>query len=113
MTDIANTSQSPARFANGRFGPGNPGRRPGSRNRASHRAVMAILQDFETNHDAILERLREDFTPTYFAVLCRLLASQAETSPPSVAEISDLEVAETLDRARAALAGAGDGRRAP
>jgi hypothetical protein len=49
----------PARHADGRFGPGNPGRRPGSRNRASHRALTAILDDFHDNKDVVLPRLRK------------------------------------------------------
>ena len=66
-------SSAPARHANGRFGPGNPGRRAGARSRVSHRAAMAILQDFELHKGSVLERLRTQFAPAYFAVLTRLL----------------------------------------
>lgn len=64
MTDQIETSPPPARHADGRFGPGNPGRRPGSRNRASHRALTAILDDFHDNKDVVLPRLRQYFTTT-------------------------------------------------
>jgi hypothetical protein len=37
------------RLPNGKFATGNPGRRRGSRNRASHRVVMSILEDFESH----------------------------------------------------------------
>ncbi len=37
----APANHAPARHPNGRFGPGNPGRRAGARNHVSHRAAMA------------------------------------------------------------------------
>lgn len=70
MSDIP---APPARYPNGRFGPGNPGRRAGARNRVSHRAAMAILQDFELHKDVVLDRLRRLFTPAYLAILVRML----------------------------------------
>ncbi len=51
------------RTADGRFGPGNPGRRVGARNRVWRRVAMAILHDFEANPKAVLARLRESCTP--------------------------------------------------
>jgi hypothetical protein len=72
----------PARHADGRFGPGNPGRRPGSRNRASHRALTAILDDFHDNKDVVLPRLRKYFTAEYIKVIVRLLDLQPAASDP-------------------------------
>jgi len=80
MTD--QTEPSPARYADGRFGPGNPGRRPGSRNRASHRALIAILDDFQDNKDVVLPRLRKFFTAEYIKVIVRLLDLQPAASDP-------------------------------
>jgi hypothetical protein len=45
MTDLL--PSRPARHANGRFGPGNPGRPRGSRNRTSRRMALALLEQFE------------------------------------------------------------------
>jgi hypothetical protein len=93
----------PARYANGRFGPGNPGRRAGARNRISHRAAMAILQDFELNKDRVLQLLRQSYTPAYFAVLIRLLDRQLDSEAPSFEDYSDAELERTVLLARNAL----------
>ena len=55
-------AEPPARYANGRFGPGNPSRPLGSRNRASQRAIMSILDDFEVNRVHVLDKMRRHFT---------------------------------------------------
>jgi hypothetical protein len=94
---------APARYSNGRFGPGNPGRRAGARNQISHRAVMAILEDFELNEKNVLVRLRNEFTPAYFAVLTRLLDRQLQVDSPLVDEWSDAEAARVYDLARRAV----------
>jgi hypothetical protein len=54
----------------------------------SHRAVLAILEDFELHRDKVLPRLRTYFTPAYFAVLTRLMESQLRLDAPSVDEWS-------------------------
>jgi len=72
-----------ARHANGRFGPGNPGRRAGARNRISHRAAMAILQDFELHRDEVLQDLRRGYPPAYLAILLRLLDRELQSEPPA------------------------------
>jgi hypothetical protein len=82
LIDQIETSPPPARHADGRFGPGNPGRRPGSRNRASHRALTAILDDFHDNKDVVLPRLRQYFTTDYIKVIVRLLDLQPAASDP-------------------------------
>ena len=84
---------APARYSNGRFGPGNPGRRAGSRNQISHRAAMAIMEDFELNQEDVLKKLRSDFTPAYFAVLARLMDRQLRVDAPMADEWSDVDVA--------------------
>jgi hypothetical protein len=109
MTDA--TLPAPvARYPNGRFGPGNPGRRAGARNRISHRAAMAILQDFELHREEVLERLREYFTPAYFAVLTRLLNRELQIEVPSFDDYSQAELARTVLLARSALSGYQDPR---
>jgi hypothetical protein len=93
----------PARHANGRFGPGNPGRRAGARNRVSHRAAMAILEDFELHRGQVLELLRRSYTPAYFAILIRLLDRQLQVEAAPFEDYSDAELAQTVRLARAAL----------
>ena len=109
---MPDTPALPARHANGRFGPGNPGRRAGARNRLSHRAAMAILQDFELNRGEVLERLRRFFTSAYFAILLQLLDRQLQTEPPAFDDYSDEELAQTVSLARSVLNETADPRTA-
>jgi hypothetical protein len=99
MSDIL----APARHANGRFGAGNPGRRAGARNRVSHRAAMAILDDFELHKDDVLKRLRTYHAPAYFAILTRLLDRELQSEAPALEDYDDIELVRTLALARSAL----------
>jgi hypothetical protein len=99
---MSNTA-APARYFNGRFGPGNPGRRAGTRNNVSHRATMAILEDFESHGAEVLGRLRRHFTPAYFAILVRLLDRQLQIETAEAEDLSDSEVRDTVNLARRAL----------
>jgi hypothetical protein len=92
-----------ARHANGRFGPGNPGRRAGARNRVSHRAAMAILDDFELHKEELLNRLRIYHAPAYFAILTRLLDRELRNETPALEDYDDIELARTVALARSAL----------
>ncbi len=47
----------PTRDAKGRFGPGNPGKPPGARNRIAGRIKLTLLQHFENNQEDILKML--------------------------------------------------------
>jgi hypothetical protein len=100
---MSETTAPPARHANGRFGPGNPGRRAGARNQISHRVAMAILEDFEANQDEVLQRLRTCFTPAYFALLLRLLDRQLQAETASADECVDAELGLMFQRVRAAV----------
>jgi hypothetical protein len=110
MTDATATPHTLGRHANGRFGPGNPGRRPGSRNRASHRAVLAILDDFEMHQEQVLGRLREFFTPHYIDIVSRLLPRQIEVAAPDLDSYSEAEIAHVVRQARSALDRIEEGR---
>jgi len=100
----------PARYANGRFGPGNPGRRAGSRNRASHWVIMSILRDFEAHKREVLERLRTDHSPQYFNTLARLLPQMLEDEPSGADGYSEAEIAKVIALAPQAHATAPDPR---
>lgn len=78
--------REPARYANGRFGPGNPGRRAGSRNRISQRLVTAILADFERNREAVFQRLREDHAAAYVRLVARFLPANDAAEEPDIAD---------------------------
>ena len=94
----------PARYANGRFGPGNPGRPPGARGRASHRVVMSILEDFEANKLKLLQSLRTRHSPAYFATLMRFLPPMIEEETPYHAACSEDEAKAMIAEARVAVA---------
>ena len=85
------------RDSGGRFAPGNPGRKPGSRNRASKRVALALLGDFETNQADVLVRMRRWFLPQYVQLIQRLLPR------PSADDGLDLEALER-DEALAVVA---------
>jgi len=101
----AGCEPAPARLANGRFGPGNPGRRPGSRNKLTQRLVTAILADFERNRETVLRRLRDDHAVAYARLVARFLppgalAGESETpeTPAPFAELAAEVVGEALER---------------
>ena len=103
MPDTPALAPAPARHANGRFGAGNPGRRTGARNRVSHRAAMAILDDFELHKDDLLKRLRIYHAPAYFAILNRLLDRELKTETPMLDDYDEVELARTVALAHSAL----------
>lgn len=105
MTDTPSDSSLPVRYSDGRFGPGNPGRRPGSRNTASHRMVLGVLEHFERNRDTILDRLGKQYTPAYAGLLGRLAPRQVELAPSILEHISDAEIARMLRGVRATVGG--------
>lgn len=105
VTDTPSASSPPARYTNGRFGPGNPGRRAGSRNTASRRVAMAILEHFENNRENILDRLWKGNTPAYAGLLARLLPRQVELVPSLLDDVSDAEIARLLSGVRATVGG--------
>jgi hypothetical protein len=96
-------THAPARHADGRFGSGNPGRPAGARSRVSHRAAMAILEDFELHKDDVLKCLRVHYTPAYFAILTRLLDRELRNETPTLDDRDEAELARTVALARSAL----------
>jgi hypothetical protein len=82
------------RDAHGRFLPGAPGRKPGSRNLISARATRHILRHFEARQDEVLDRFERWFLPQYMQMITRLL-------PKSGAEGIDLEEMEAAARVEA------------
>jgi hypothetical protein len=81
----------PARYPNGRFGPGNPGRPVGAISRSSQRAAIAILNHFEFNQEEFLHRVMRD-PRTYIRLLAHVLPRQVEVDladPPADADAGD------------------------
>lgn len=93
----------PWRETSGKFGPGNPGRPFGSRNRLSKRVARSILRDFESHQDELLERLRRWFVPQYVQLVSRLLPKQLEVGGVELDSLDEAEVLRLIGAARAAL----------
>ena len=100
------TTEAPTypRGANGRFAPGHPGRRFGSRNRLSGRVARAILKDFEASQEETLAKLKQWYVPQYVGLLSRLLPRAGEEAGgPLLDELGDAERANVVAAARALL----------
>ena len=100
---MQNNDIAPWREASGRFGSGNPGRPFGSRNRLSKRVARAILRDFESHQDELLERLRRWFVPQYVQLVSRLLPKQMEVGGVELDSLDEADVLRLIGDARAAL----------
>ncbi len=98
-----NETDQPARYPNGRFGPGNPGRPLGARNRKPQRLANAILEHFQENQAAVLNRLNRSFFPEYVRLVGRLLPKQVDFASPKIGDLSDREAEEVLMQVRGAL----------
>jgi hypothetical protein len=104
------TSPHPARYENGRFGPGNPGRRPGARGRTANRVTMAILEDFLEHKDETLKYARRFRVEAYLNTVLKLLPSQAAIEAPEVRAWSDADVDSVPAHVRGVFERAGQGR---
>jgi hypothetical protein len=87
----------------GRFGPGNPGRPRGSRNRRTHQLAMALLEDFHFNEEDNLNRMRQWFFADYLRLMGRLLPRRVMQVGPDFADYSAEETAMVVKAGRAAL----------
>ncbi|HEY5107817.1 MAG TPA: hypothetical protein VII73_13790 [Caulobacteraceae bacterium] len=106
-------SSPSGRHADGRFANGHKGgRRHGSRNRVSHRVLMAIFDDFEAHKAELLNRLRVTYTPDYFRTLARLAPSMLADDRPEFENHSDAEASRLVSRLRQVLAATENPRRA-
>ena len=74
--------RGPARYADGRFGPGHAGRPRGARNRINHRVALSLLRHFEANEAAIVERITTHYFNEYLHMVGRMLPQ--EVSDPDL-----------------------------
>ena len=123
VTELTSAAETPAaaptnghppipRDANGRFLPGSPGRRPGSRNLISAQVARDLLKDFQADRDELLPRFKRWFLPQYMQMITRLVARSGEgEAADATEEIAALKEALALAEATAqAAAEAGQGR---
>ena len=98
--------RGPARYANGRFGPGHKGRPRGARGRMSRRVALSLLGHFEANQAAILERLTQYFLTDYMELIGRMLPKDPDevdlgALPPREAAMTTRAVRAALERVEA------------
>lgn len=99
----------PARYADGRFGPGNPGRPVGSYNRASRRAALTILDHFESIQEELLNRVASN-SERYIKLLSLVLPRQLDIGVAPVEAVTDVDAAQVLAAVRALVAREDDPR---
>jgi hypothetical protein len=92
------------RGADGRFGLGNPGRPRGSRNRRTHQLTMALLEDFHSNEEENLQRMRQWFFSDYLRLIGRFLPAHVPQARPDFADYGAEETALVVAAARTVLA---------
>ena len=96
--------RGPARHANGRFGPGNPGRRLGSRNRMSERVALGMLRHFVKNEAQILHTLScGHYLPVYGRLLGALLPQGPGGDTADLDALAPEDAAQVIGAVRAAL----------
>ena len=96
----------PARYANGRFGPGHTGRPRGARNRISRRVALSLLRHYEANEADVLHRLAEYHVKDYMGLIGRMLPRasdevELEAVPPEEAARVTGAVRAALERVEA------------
>jgi hypothetical protein len=113
---MSQSDQPPARHPNGRFGPGNPGRQIGSRNRVAHRVAMKILNDFEEHQDELLDLMRRRDTRTYVGMALKLIPTRIDLAraveEADAIDWTDVEVVRVIGQVRGVLETTPEGRAA-
>ncbi len=94
----------------GRFGSGNPGRPFDARGRTSAKVALGILEHFERNSDALLDRLMVHHTPAYVGLLGRMVPRDSAVAASAVDGASDSNVRTKVNGIRIVVAGGGDER---
>jgi hypothetical protein len=92
------------RRSNGQFGPGNPGKPRGAKNRMPRRIAFSLMAHFMANEALFLERLSDFFFKDYMRLLGRLLTRPTDDDGPELPEHLDpAEKARIIANVRAAL----------
>lgn len=86
------------RNEDGTFGPGNPGRPKGSRNKLSEAFLRVLADDFEANGLEAIEQLRRDNPGQYANVIAKLMPKLMELSGPEGGPVPIEEIRRTFVR---------------
>ncbi len=95
---------APIRDARGRFGPGNPGKPVGARNRMARRVAMSLLRHFTQREDYILQTLSAGhYLGVYARLLAPLLPKDLSDDDPDLEALAPEEAARVAGALRLAL----------
>ena len=97
------SAKGPARYPNGRFGPGHAGRPLGSRNRVSKRVALGLLNHYAAHEAEILEKLSSYFFTDYIRLIGRLLPRPPAADAPDLEAMPAEDVERVLGAVRAAM----------
>ena len=102
LDDTNPTPRGPARHPNGQFGPGNPGKPRGSRNRMSKRIALSLMSHYHAHEEEFLERLSQFFFPEYVRLIGRMLPRDDPARAPELESLDPAEQARIVEAVRAA-----------
>ena len=94
---------APIRDANGRFGPGNPGRPAGARGRMSRRIALGLLRHYADHEAEILERLSRRYFADYMRLIGQMLPRDPGVEAPDLQTLPPQDAARVTRAVRCAL----------
>ena len=80
----------------GKFGPGNPGRKPGSRNKLQAKFLDSLAADFETEGEAVIRFVRADKPVDYLKIIASVLPKELLMPDSPLNDVSDDDLAEAI-----------------
>lgn len=93
--------RGPARYPDGRFGPGHTGRPRGARNKVPRRIALGLLGHYEANEEEILARLMRGHFKDFMRLIGRMLPPEPDEG--DFDHLTPEEAARTVRAVRAAL----------
>jgi hypothetical protein len=88
------------RTTDGRFGPGNPGKPPGARNRVRAQMSRILLADFVLHHPHVMAKLRYAHTLDYVKLMLAVSGAAEAELAEDEAPLAPLDLEAIADQAR-------------
>ena len=80
----------------GQFGPGNSGRKKGSRNKLQAKFLDALAEDFETEGVTVIRLVRVDRPVDYLKIIASVLPKELLMPDSPLNDVSDDDLAEAI-----------------
>ncbi|MCF2523914.1 hypothetical protein [Bradyrhizobium sp. G127] len=90
-----------SRESNGRFGKGNNGRVPGSRNRLQGKFIDELANDFAEHGAGVIKIVRAEKPTEYLKIVASILPKELFVSDGAIDAMTEEEVVEALNNLRA------------